>query len=94
MGRMYIEGFKEAGVDMETALRAHMQGNLFPPPPSYMYEPCRAAIEAANEEDYSREIELPEGVLYKQQYTTAPAHGLIENFRLEGFIGWEEDYEE
>lgn len=93
MGRMYIEGFKEAGADMELALRAHLRGNLFPPQPEYMYEPCLAAIEAANEEDYDREIDMPEGVLYKH-LRTAPASAIIEQFRLEGFLDWEEDDDE
>jgi hypothetical protein len=50
-----------------------------------MVQPCIEAIDAAYDEDYNREIEMPEGVLYKGK-TTAPAHAIINQHHLSWFI--------
>lgn len=48
--------------DFDTALRWHLEGNLFPPPPSYMFAPCKKAIEECRTGGYYAEVPLPEGV--------------------------------
>lgn len=79
------EAVQDDLISLERALAWHLQSNHYPPVPLGMVDLCIAAIDAANEDDYEREIVLPEGVTYKGQ-TTSPAWAFIDNLRLEAFI--------
>lgn len=71
--------------DLETALRWHLGSNHYPPVPKTMVQPCADAIEAVNNLDYNKDIELPNGVLYKG-LTFAPACVIVEQHHLEAWI--------
>lgn len=75
--------------DFESALRWHLQSNHYPPVPAAMYEPCVAAIDAANEGDYDRAIDLTDIASYKGG-NSAPAWAIIEGHHLDAFIDDEE----
>jgi len=77
-------------LDLEMALGYHLQGNHYPPVPLSMVEPCIEAIDAFYDEDYNREIALPQGVLWRGQ-VTAPASAIVEQHHLEAWLP-EEDY--
>ena len=77
-------------LDIEVAIGYHLQGNHYPPVPLSMVEPCIEAIDAFYDEDYNREIALPEGVLWRGQ-VTAPASAIIEQHHLDAWLP-EEDY--
>ena len=77
-------------LDLEVALGYHLQGNHYPPVPLSMVEPCIEAINAFYDEDYNREIALPQGVLWRGQ-VTAPASAIVEQHHLEAWLP-EEDY--
>jgi hypothetical protein len=85
MGSVTAIGLADSVLDLETQIGYHLQGNHYPPVPLSMVQPCIEAIDAAYDEDYNREIEMPEGVLYKGK-TTAPAHAIINQHHLEWFI--------
>ena len=85
MGSVTAIGLADSVLDLETQLGYHLQGNHYPPVPLSMVQPCIDAIDAAYDEDYNREIEMPEGVTYKGK-TTAPAHAIINQHHLEWFI--------
>lgn len=76
-------------LDLEVALGYHLQGNHYPPVPLSMVQPCIEAIDAFYEEDYNREIEMPEGVTYKGR-NTAPASAIIEQHHLNAWLPEEE----
>lgn len=76
-------------LDLEVALGYHLQGNHYPPVPLSMVQPCIEAIDAFYEEDYNREIEMPEGVTYKGR-NTAPASAIIEQHHLDAWLPEEE----
>jgi hypothetical protein len=78
------------GLSLYTAMMYHLHNNHYPPVPLSMIEPCLKAIEAGNDWDWNREIELPEEVLYKGQFKTAPASSIIEAHHLEWFLEQEE----
>ena len=80
------------GLDMESAIAMHLQGNHYPPVPPSMVQPCIDAIDAYWEDDSSREIELPEGVSWRGN-TSAPAYAIIESHHLESWCSEDEDYE-
>ena len=76
-------------ISLEQAIGMHLQGNHYPPVPLSMVQPCIDAIDAAYEEDFNREIEMPEGVSYKGK-TTAPAWAIIEQHHLSPWLPEEE----
>jgi hypothetical protein len=75
--------------DFESALRWHLQSNHYPPVPAAMFDPCVAAIEAANEDDYDRQIDLT-GIAEYQGKNSAPAWAIIDAHHLDAFINDEE----
>jgi hypothetical protein len=85
MGSVTAIGLADSVLDLETQLGYHLQGNHYPPVPLSMVQPCIEAIDAAYDEDYYREIKMPEGVTYKGN-NTAPAHAIIDQHHLEFFI--------
>jgi hypothetical protein len=85
MGSVTAIGLADSVLDLETQIGYHLQGNHYPPVPLSMVQPCIDAIDAAYDEDYNREIEMPEGITYKGK-TTAPAHAIINQHHLNWFI--------
>jgi hypothetical protein len=77
-------------LDIEVAIGYHLRGNHYPPVPLSMVQPCIDAIDAFYDEDYNREIALPEGISWRGQ-VTAPASAIIEQHHLEAWLP-EEDY--
>jgi hypothetical protein len=71
--------------DLEQGIAYHLQGNHYPPVPLSMVQPCIEAIDAYYDEDYRREIALPEGVLWRGQ-VTAPASAIIEQHHLDAWL--------
>lgn len=85
MGRANLEGMISAGLSIRATLSWHLTSNHYPPVPDSMIDPCIAAIDAINEGDYQRMIELPEGIAYKGN-NTAPAAAIAESHHLAAFI--------
>ena len=77
-------------ISLEQAIGYHLQGNHYPPVPLSMVQPCIDAIDAAYDEDYDREIAMPEGVLYKGS-NVAPAWAVIEQHHLNAWLPQDED---
>jgi hypothetical protein len=75
---------------LELQIQMHLNGNHYPPVPLSMVKPCIEAIDAYWEEDIKRQIELPEGVLWRGE-ATAPAWALIEGHHLDAWCN-EDDY--
>lgn len=77
-------------LDMETAIAIHLQGNHYPPVPTSMVQPCIDAINAYNEGDYNRSIELPAPITWRDR-NTAPASAIVEAHHLDAWLDtWEE----
>jgi hypothetical protein len=85
MGSVTAIGLADSVLDLETQLAYHLQGNHYPPVPLSMVQPCIDAIDAYYDEDFDKEIEMPEGVSYKGK-TTAPAWAIVEQHHLSWFI--------
>lgn len=82
-----------ADLSLSDAIGMHLRGNHYPPVPLSMVQPCIDAIDAYWEDDYNREIEMPEGVSYKGR-NTAPAWAIIEQHHLEAWCSQDEDFDE
>jgi hypothetical protein len=72
-------------LDLNSAIAMHLQANHYPPVPTSMVQPCIDAIDAYHDEDYQREIELPEGVSWRGN-TTAPASALVDAHHLDAWL--------
>jgi len=93
MGSVTAIGLADSVLDLETQLAYHLQGNHYPPVPLSMVQPCIDAIDAYYDEDYRREIDLPQGVLWRGQ-VTAPADAIIKQHHLSWFIDPVDNYED
>jgi hypothetical protein len=72
-------------ITLENAIGIHLQGNHYPAVPLSMVQPCIDAIDAIHAGDGDTEIELPEGVLYKNKIT-APAWAIAEQHHLDAWL--------
>ena len=77
-------------LDLEVAIGYHLQGNHYPPVPLSMVQPCIDAIDAYYDEDYGREINLPEGISWRGQ-DSAPAHAIVDAHHLDPWLPQYED---
>jgi hypothetical protein len=86
--------------DARTAMAWHLQGNHYPPVPSSMVDPCLDAIEACNNGDPERKIDLPfDGVdrngepfqITWRGNAYAPAWAIVEGHHLHSWIDSDED---
>ena len=71
--------------DLDTALLWHLRSNHYPPVPASMIEPCKQAIDAYWDEDYHREIELPDGITYRGE-PTCSAREIVIGHHLEAWL--------
>lgn len=74
-----------ADLSLSETIGMHLRGNHYPPVPLSMVPICIEAINAYYEDDYNREIEMPEGVSYKGR-NTAPAWAIIEQHHLDAWL--------
>ena len=79
-------------LSLEAGLAYHLQANHYPPVPVSMVDACIEAIDAYYEEDFDREINLPEGISWRGQ-DTAPAHAIIDAHHLDAWLP-QVDYDE
>ena len=78
-------------LSLEQSITIQLRSNHYPPVPYSMVPICIEAINAYNDGDYSKHIELPEGVLWRgNEY--APANAIIEQHHLENWIEYDEEY--
>jgi hypothetical protein len=91
MGALQAREFaSNTEITIEQQLTWHLPGNHFPPVPVSMVQPCIEAIDCYWSDELDREIDLPEGVLYRGN-KTAPAREIIINHHLDP---WCEEQEE
>lgn len=89
MGSVFATDLAGMDLDIHDSIRIHLLSNHYPPVPSIMVEPCIEAIQAFNDEDFQRLIELPEGCYWRNQ-STAPASAIVEVHHLDAWINSEE----
>lgn len=89
MGNLQAQEFasmvEDEGLDLTTALEWHLTANHFPPLPLELVPVAVKVIDLANQEDWDAEVELPEGVTYKDR-GTAPVYACVEAWHLDAFL--------
>jgi hypothetical protein len=82
MGLLNLLGaIDEVGFD--EALKWHLRYNCFPAVPESMIPVCNAAIDAINDGDIQKEIDLPQGFIKK----TCSAARIVRTLHLDAFCG-------
>lgn len=71
--------------DLTTGIAWHLTANHYPPVPTSMVPVCVEAIDACNEGDFDRLIDLPEGISWRHQ-SHAPAWAIAESHHLDSWI--------
>lgn len=85
MGHAFAVDLTSSDLDLRRAVGIHLTSNHYPPVPAEMIEPCVLAIEASNDGDDELLIELPEGVLWRNE-PSAPAWAIVEGHHLESWL--------
>jgi hypothetical protein len=85
MGNNFAADLAEMDLDLNNAIAIHLTSNHYPPVPTSMVQPCIDAIDAINDEDGNRLIELPEGVSWRGE-THAPAYAIAEAHHLHNWL--------
>ena len=89
MGRMSAMGMSaevgEGNVGLNTALHWHLTSNHYPPLPTELISVAEKAIDLANEDDWDAEIEMPEGIQFRNS-DTATVQQIVASMHLEEFI--------
>ena len=88
----YTTAVAISGLDipMKEQIEIHLVSNFYPPVPRFMAQACVDAIDAYWDEDTNRMIDMPIGVSYKGS-NSAPAWAIIEQHRLDPWLGEQED---
>ena len=89
MGYTTAVGLAEE-LSLEAGIAYHLQANHYPPVPVAMTDACIEAIDAYYEEDYNREINLPEGISWRGQ-TSCPASAIVDAHHLDAWLPQYED---
>lgn len=88
------DGTLEAlGIDLtlEEQITIQLRNNHYPPVPYSMVQPCIDAIQACNEDESNRLINLPEDVEWRGK-NQAPAHAIVEGHHLWNWVVNDDDY--
>ena len=80
-----LADYELLGLDLETSIAIHLQGNHYPPVPTSMVQPCIDAIDAYHDEDYQRLIDLPAPITWRDQ-NQAPASAIVEAHHLDAWL--------
>lgn len=78
-------------MELEQAITIQLRSNHYPPVPYSMVPICIEAIYAHNAGDHFKQIQLPEGVLWRGQ-ETAPASAIIDSHHLDAWCDSDDEY--
>ena len=88
MGYITALGLAET-LPLEEAVETHFRDNCYPPIPPRMAPVAIAAIEAARAGDWSRILDLPEGVTTADGATKTDVQACIGNLFLTAFVDYQ-----
>ena len=89
MGSLQAQEFSELA-DLDTGLTWHATSNHYPPLPTTLVPVWKEVIKWVNDEnDTDQEFALPSKITYRGK-SSAPAWAIIENYRLDAWIHYDE----
>lgn len=86
MGALGAQSMAEYGGVNETTLGWHLQVNHLPPHPDFMIPFALKTIDALNEDDIYRQIDLPDEAHYRDGRTALPAWEAADSLHLWDFV--------
>lgn len=86
MGSQAAQDMAEVGGVNEVTMTWHLRSNHYPPHPSFMIPFALEAVEALNEEDEDRSIDLPDGAEFRDGRTALPAWEIADALHLWDFV--------
>lgn len=96
MGHTQAAAFAEAVADgevsLEAALEYHLTANHFPPIPRSVIPVAVKVIELANVGEFDADVELPDGITYRDGRSSAPVWACCEAWHLDAFLEPDEAY--
>jgi hypothetical protein len=84
MGSTLSADLATMNISREDSIAMQLRGNHYPPVPLSMVQPCIEAIDAYNDDEPNKLIELPEGVSWRGE-NSAPAIAIIEGHHLDAW---------
>jgi len=87
MGHLSAMDMAAQPISREAALHWHLTSNHFPPVSTEFIPTCIAAIDAANDGDWDRVIDFPEGA----QIERDNAGRIIDGLHLESFVDFSDN---
>lgn len=91
MGRLFAEELSQLDLTLEQQIAIHFSANCYPPVPKMMIPVALDAIYACEEGEFSRMVELPDGVTYGNDQKQVTASQVINVLRLDAFISYDDD---
>lgn len=82
----FAEQVEDGNVTLRAALSWHLTSNHYPPLPSVLVDVAVAALEAADDLDWNRSIDMPEGLTFRDR-DEATAGEVVESLHLDAFLG-------
>lgn len=82
----FAEQVEDGNVSLRAALSWHLTSNHYPPLPSVLVDVAVAALEAADDLDWNRSIDMPEGLTFRDR-DEATAGEVVESLHLDAFLG-------
>lgn len=77
-------------IQLAIALEWHLRSNHYPPHPAALVPVALRAVELASDDLWDEDIDLPEGIEYKDG-TTITVYEAIEAFHLDAFVASDQD---
>lgn len=92
MGSLGAQGFaeqvEEGNVQLVTALHWHLTANHYPPHPSFMVPLAVAAVEAGQDEEWDRELDLPRACVEHRVILTEANQVEHEGHETDSVVEW------
>jgi hypothetical protein len=85
MGFISALSMRDTNLPLEQQIEWHLQYNCYPPVSATLVGACVNAINAVQDQDENKLIDLPDDITWREQ-TTAPAIELVNTFRLEAWL--------
>jgi hypothetical protein len=73
---------------IDRQISIHFASNCYPPVPQFMVAVALSAINAMNEGAFDEQIDLPDGVQFRDSKTVS-ARDAVDQLRLDAWVDWD-----
>lgn len=80
------EQMDQGNIRREQVMIWHLRNNHYPPHPYFMVQVALKAVDLANEGQWDEEIDLPEGVAFRDGRPVVSVANAVESLHLHSFL--------